>query len=91
MWSNPTTTLGKFWMDDLNIPEGEIIVITGINRQDPSLHSISTWLRNPIYLANELGLFIEATPGNFTSNFQEISFPSNKQQLWLRGYRYLRF
>jgi len=72
MWSNPNTTFGKFWMDDLNIPEGEIIVITGINRQDPSLHSISTWLRNPIYLANELGLFTEATPGNFTLNYPEI-------------------
>jgi hypothetical protein len=72
VWSNPTATIGKFWMDELNIPEGEIIVITGINRLDPSLHSISTWLRNPIYLANDLGLLIEETPSNFTLNFPEI-------------------
>lgn len=71
MWSEPSTTLGKFWMKELNIPEDEIIVLTGINGNDPSLHAISTWLRNPLYLAKELSLLIERTPGNFLINFPE--------------------
>jgi len=72
MWIDPSATLGKFWMKELNIPDDEIVLITGINGLDPSLHSISTWLRNPLYLAKELSLFIETVQGNFTINFPEI-------------------
>ncbi len=81
MWSDPTTTLGKFWMKDLNIPEGEIIVITGINGLEPSLHSISTWLRNPLYLAKELNLIKETNPGKFSLNFPEIKMGLSQELL----------
>lgn len=81
MWIDPLTTLGKYWMNEFNTPEDEIIVITGINGRDPSLHNISTWLRNPLFLSKELNLLNEVPGGRFTINFPEIKKSVSKDLL----------
>ena len=65
MKENPGKILGDFWMRELGIQEGEQIEFRGINRNYPSLKSISTYLKIPMLLFDYLGWIVENEDGRY--------------------------
>lgn len=60
----PSRVLGPFWKEELNIVDEETIQIHGINKEEPSLGSMSTYLKIPMMLFDYLG-WIKEVDGKY--------------------------
>jgi hypothetical protein len=65
-------TLGPFWVNEMQKDCIEPIYLCGVASEEPSLHSLDTWLRNPLYLANELGWIKETAKNKFILDPVEV-------------------
>lgn len=61
----PSKVLGPFWKEELNILDEEIIQIQGVNKEEPSLGSMSTYLKIPMMLFEYLNWFKEEVDGKY--------------------------
>jgi hypothetical protein len=65
-------TLGPFWINEMQKDCIEPIYLCGVASEEPSLHSLDTWLRNPLYLANELGWIKDTEENKFILDPVEV-------------------
>lgn len=72
MSENTLKILGDFWRKALNIDETEEIMFRGINKDYPSLGSMSTYLKIPMLLFDYLGWIIECEDGKYILDKQKI-------------------
>lgn len=68
----PSKVLGPFWKEELNISAEEIIEIQGVNKKEPSLGSMSTYLKIPMMLLDYLGWIKEETDGKYILDKHKI-------------------
>lgn len=62
---NSSKVLGPFWRKELNILPKEIIEFQGINKTDPSLSAMSTYLKIPMKLFDYLGWIKNISDGKY--------------------------
>lgn len=60
MKENQSKILGNFWRRELDIGDGEEIEFRGVNKDYPSLGSMSTYLKIPMLLFDYLGWIVES-------------------------------
>lgn len=63
--------LGPFWKEELNIIDEEIIQIQGVNKEEPSLGSMSTYLKIPMMLFEYLN-WIKEEDGKYILDKHKI-------------------
>lgn len=68
----PSKVLGPFWKEELTIANEEIIEIQGVNKKEPSLGSMSTYLKIPMMLFNYLDWIKEETDGKYILDKHKI-------------------
>lgn len=68
----PSKVLGPFWKEELNIAEEEKIQIKGVNKEEPSLGSMSTYLKIPMMLFEYLNWVKEAVDGKYVLDKHKI-------------------
>lgn len=64
--------LGPFWKEELNIIDEEIIQIQGVNKEEPSLGSMSTYLKIPMMLFEYLNWIKEEVDGKYILDKHKI-------------------
>ncbi|BCN30117.1 hypothetical protein [Anaeromicropila herbilytica] len=64
--------LGPFWKEELNIIDDEIIQIQGVNKEEPSLGSMSTYLKIPMMLFEYLNWLKEEADGKYILDKHKI-------------------
>lgn len=64
--------LGPFWKEELNITGEELIQIQGVNKEEPSLGSISTYLKIPMMLFEYLNWLKEEVDGKYILDKHKI-------------------
>jgi len=74
-----SAVLGPFWKEELGISEEEEIKIQGINKEYPSLGSMSTYLKIPMMLFNYLGWIKEKEDRKYIFDKQKIREDINTQ------------
>lgn len=67
-----STVLGPFWKEELGILSGEEIKFQGINKDYPSLGSMSTYLKIPMMLFDYLNWIKEDEEGKYVFDKQKI-------------------
>lgn len=67
-----STVLGPFWKEELNILKDEEIRFQGINKDYPSLGSMSTYLKIPMMLFDYLNWIKEDKEGKYIFDKQKI-------------------
>jgi len=72
MNENQSKILGDFWRNELDISENEEIEFRGINKDYPSLGSMSTYLKIPMLLFDYLGWIIESEDGRYILDKHKI-------------------
>ena len=72
MKENQSKILGDFWRSELNIKSTDVIEFHGINKEYPSLGSMSTYLKIPMLLFNYLGWIIECENGMYALDKNKI-------------------
>ncbi len=68
----PSKVLGPYWREELDLLEGEEIKFQGINKEEPSLGSMSTYLKIPMMLFDYLGWMKEGEEGKYTFDKQRM-------------------
>jgi hypothetical protein len=71
--------LGCFWKKELDIDDAEEIVFKGINKDYPSLSSMSTYLKIPIMLLDYLGWIIEKENNRYILDKERIKKDIGKE------------
>lgn len=72
MKENQSKILGDFWRRELNINSCEEIEFRGINKDYPSLGSMSTYLKIPMLLFDYLGWIIESENGRYVLDKNKV-------------------
>jgi len=68
----PSKVLGHFWKEELNIEDEETIQIQGVNKEEPSLGSMSTYLKIPMMLFEYLNWIKEDVDGKYVLDKHKI-------------------
>ena len=71
--------LGCFWKKELDVDDAEEIVFKGINKDYPSLGSMSTYLKIPIMLFDYLDWIIEGEEGGYILDKEKIKNDIDKE------------
>lgn len=72
MKENPLKILGVFWRNELDVSEKEEIEFRGVNKDYPSLSSMSTYLKIPMLLFDYLGWIVESGDGRYILDKHKI-------------------
>jgi hypothetical protein len=70
--SCPEKALGNFWIKEININAGEPIEFKGINRNVPSLSSMSTYIKIPLLLFDYLKWLKQDNNGRYIMNREKL-------------------
>jgi hypothetical protein len=68
----PAKVLGPFWKEEFNIIDEEIIQIQGVNKEEPSLGAMSTYLKIPMMLFEYLNWLKEEVDGKYILDKHKI-------------------
>ncbi|AEF93191.1 hypothetical protein Desca_0287 [Desulfotomaculum nigrificans CO-1-SRB] len=71
--------LGGFWRKELDIDDAEEIVFKGVNKEYPSLGSMSTYLKIPVLLFGYLGWIIENGDRRYVLDKHKIKNDADKE------------
>lgn len=78
MKENQSKILGDFWRKELDIGDTEEVEFRGVNKDYPSLGSMSTYLKIPMLLFDYLGWIIESKDGRYVLNKHKIKEDAGK-------------
>lgn len=71
--------LGCFWRKELDVDDAEEIVFKGVNKDYPSLGSMSTYLKIPMLLFDYLGWIIESGDRRYVLDKNKIKNDTGKE------------